>query len=282
MGIIALLVGTIPISLTTGFEAQGFAVSEVTGLSEYGEHRMGIPGGNDVVIKGVVLPGFNPTDIRSQIYKSTNPYKQFILQAIHSSGYKYQSIASISSIKCDIHANPCTVTVTVSRHGGWYGGAVVAINEEEEPVLNNDYREGVLYGAFEFISPVNLEIQLTTAFSETELANSILTINLGSSSITVEFGRLLRVIGTFSTGLQMGSVIRIINGLDYYAYLYTAGRVFVLPVLGKVNNGMIPVSTNPSVSLELYHMENEKICDGLPENCSVEVVTQTRETFLTI
>lgn len=275
MGIIALLVGTIPISLTTGFEAQGFAVSEVTGLSEYGEHRMGIPGGNDVVIKGVVLPGVNPVDIRSQIYRSTNPYKQFILQAIHSSGYTYQSIASISSIKCDVHANPCTITVTVNRHGGWYGGAVVAMNEEEEPVLNNIYRDGILYGAFEFISPVNLEIQLTSAFSQTELADSILTINLGlSSSTTVEFGRLLPVIGSFSTGLQMGSVIRIINGLDYYAYLYTAGKVFVLPVLGRVDNGMVPVSINPSISLELH--------TGFPDDCSVEVVVNTRETFLTV
>lgn len=275
MGIIALLVGTIPISLTTGFEAQGFAVSEVTGLSEYGEHRMGIPGGNDVVIKGVVLPGFNPVDIRSQIYRSTSPYKQFILQAVHSSGYTYQSTASISSIKCDIHANPCTITVTIKRHGGWYGGAVVAMNEEGEPFLDNVCREGILYGVFEFISPVSLEIQLTSVFSQTELADSILTINLSSSSsITVEFGRLLPVIGSFSTGLQMGSVIRIINGLDYYAYLYTAGRVFDLPVLGRVNNGMVPVSINPSVSLELH--------TGFPNDCSVEVIVNTRETFLTI
>lgn len=289
MAVIALQVGTIRIQFTTGFESQGFAVDEVTGLSEYGEHKMGVPGSNDVTIKGSVLPGVNPIDIRAKIYASTNPYEQFTLLAIHSDGNKYQSLATISSIKCDNNANPCTITVNITRYSGWYGGAVVAINNKKERdgtercFLNNSYPEGVLYGEFEFVSPVTYEIQLMSTFTQTELADSIVSIKIGSqSSIDVKLERLIPVIGSFSTGLNEGSIIRVTNGLDYHAYLFTAGRVFVLPVLGTVNSGMVQPSTNPSVSLEMTHWVEGVIESGLPENCFIEAVVKTRETFLTI
>lgn len=265
MAVIALQIGTVPIQLTAGFESQGFTVTEVTGLSEYGEHKLGIPGSNEVTILGNILPGVNPVDIRAYMYGSVNPYEPFMIQAIHSNGHILQSTALISSIKCDVNANPCTITVTILRSGGWYGDF---INKQ----LDQDNEHDSLIGNFEFLSPVTLEIQLTSAFSQTELAGSTVKVIIGgTASITVDFQRLKPILAGLSVDLNEGSIIRVITSLDYHAYLLTAGRIFELPVLGNVDNGMVPVSTNPTVKLEATMASPE---------CSVDVVLKTRETFL--
>lgn len=261
-----LQIGTVPVLLTAGFEAQGFAVTEVSGLSDYGEHTMGTPGSVDVEIQGVILPGVNPVDIRAYFFSALNPYKPFILQAKYSDESSVQATAYLASVKCDIHAVPTSVTVSIRRQG-WFGQPV-------RTMLNSSIPVGSLFGTFEFKAPVTLELVLTTNYTDTQLGASIIKVFIGAareSTIEVDLSRIRAMVG--NSGLLGGTIIRVVVSLDYHAYLLTPGRILPLPILGRVNNGMVPPSKNPKVELDL---------SGLPEGCSAYAVLTTRNTFLTI
>jgi len=265
MAVIALQVGSVSISLTKGFEEQGFAVTDITGLSEYGEHKMGVPGSNEIVISGVILPGANPVSVRSYLYGSMNPYKPFILQVFHNNGAQYQATAKIKSIRTDINSNPTGITVTLLKYGGWYGPPIIK-------QLSSGIQD-TLTGTFECVSPVALDIQLLSYFSPNNLTNSTFEITIGTTaSIRAELGLVNPIIQSFSTGLNEGSIIRLDISQDYHATLLVYGRIYDLPVLGNVDNGMVPVSTNPVILLT----------SSLPTGCLARVVFKTRQTFLTI
>lgn len=268
MSVIALKVGTVDISLEQGFEKQGFAVTEITGLSEYGEHKLGVPGSNEVAITGVILPGASPFSIRSYLYGSMNPYKPFLLQVFHrGEAYPLQTMAKIKSIKTDINASPSSVIVTLLRYGGWYSTPII---KQLIPNTPNDF----IPGAFEFVSPITLSIQFLNYFSVADLTESTIRLEVGEiSSITVDLKNLVSIISPFSSGLNEGVIIRIDSSLEYHSSLLVAGMLHDLPVLGRVISGMIPVSENPIVRLNT---------DTLPSGCNVGVVLQTKETRLTI
>ena len=267
MSVIALKVGTVDISLTQGFERQGFAVTEITGLSDYGEHKMGVPGSVEVVITGNILPGADPVSIRSYLYGSMNPYKPFILQVFHRGAeYPIQTMAMFKSFKPDINSIPSSIVVTLLRYGGWY---IEPIIKQLTPNLINDSITGV----FEFVSPITLEIQLLNYFSMSNLENAKITVEVGGvSSIGLELRKLLSIIEPFSSGLNEGTVIRVDSSLEYHSSLLIAGRSYDLPVLGRVVSGMIPACINPSV----------RLITTLDQGCSIGVILQTRQTRLTI
>lgn len=268
MNVTALKIGSVFINLSTGFEEQGFAVTEVTGLSDYGEHKMGIPGSTDVVITGVILPGASPMAIREYIYSSVNPYLPFMIEAIHGeNGPVFQALAAITSVKCRINEFPTSIVVTILRRTGWFGAPVI------QELTSGESNPTIIPGSFEFESPITLEIQLKSYFSKTDLTSSHIIVSVGGgSSILIKFERIIPVLTGAFIGLFEGCIIRVTNSLDYHACLITEGRVFDLPVLGKVVSGMIPVSERPEVLLE----------QNLPPACSIGVVLTTRETYLTV
>lgn len=269
MAVIALQIGNIDISLTEGFEKQGFAVMEVSGLSEYGEHNMGVPGSNDVVISGVVLPGTSPSYIRNYIYTSINPYEPFVLQATHDDGNALQATAYVKTVGWDVNASPTTVSITIVRQSGWFGdpcrkilsGSGVSVSEPQ-----------TLVGVFEFVAPLSIDIQLKKQFSNIDLLASKLDVYVGvepkRSRVQVDFSRLRNM---FPNGLLKGSVIQITTDLNYQAHLFSGERIHSLPVLGVVEIGMVPTSTNPPIT----------ISTNMPEHCELQVIVQSRQTFLT-
>ena len=268
MSVTALKVGTVDISLAQGFERQGFAVTEITGLSDYGEHKLGVPGSVEVVITGVILPGASPVSIRSYLYGSMNPYKPFVLQAIYRGreGHPVQTMGRIKSIKTDIHSVPSSIVVTLLRYGGWYTEPVI---KELTPNLLND----TITGAFEFVSPITLEIQLLTYFSATNLSHTELTVSVGGvSSIGINLENVKSIIAPFSSGLNEGTIIRVDSSLEYHSSILIAGKAYDLPVLGRVVSGMVPVSVNPSVRLNAE----------LDQECELGVILKARQTQLTI
>lgn len=269
MPITALRVGSFNISFTEGFEQQGFAVLDVTGLSDYGEHIMGVPGSTDITITGLILPGVSPVELRAAIYSSLNPYKQFLIEATYtkagSPNNYYQATARIISVKCNVNEVPASITVSLTRLSGWVGEPIIKIIEEGDNVIP---------GVFEFVAPFTLEIQLKSFFSLVDMETTYLRVSSGDTmSLTVAFDKILPIIVNSVVGLFDGSIIRIVTGLDYHACLITDGDIIDLPVIGPVTKGMLPISVNPIITLEIV---------GLPSTCSLEVALSTRKTYLTI
>lgn len=269
MPVTALRIGSFNISFTEGFEEQGFAVTDVTGLSDYGEHTMGVPGSTDITITGLVLPGVSPVELRAAIYASLNPYKQFLIEATYKKAglpnSYYQATARLISVKCSVNEVPTSITVSLTRLSGWFG----------EPLIQ-EITEGknIISGIFEFVAPFTLEIQLTSFFSLADMETTCIKVSNGDTmSIMVVFDKIIPIIANSATGLFDGTIIRIVTGLDYHACLIIDGDIIDLPVMGPVTKGMIPVSVNPTITLE-------KI--GIPSACSLDVVFTTRKTYLTI
>jgi hypothetical protein len=270
MSVSQIKIGTVDISFDNGFEKQGFAVTEVTGLSDYGEHKMGVPGSAEVVITGIILPGADPASIRSYIYGSIDPYKPFMLQVYHrGSTSPIQTMGRIKSIKSDINSTPTSISVTILRYGGWYTEPLIK-------ELTSNSIDDFIDGIFEFRAPLIVDIELLSYFSIADLNKFSLRIIIEEISyIQVDFKNIIpTIIHKNFTGLNEGSIIRIDLSLEHHVSLIVSGRIYDLPVLGKVVYGMIPPSIKPRVRLII---EKETIPDK-----NIGVVLKARQTQLTI
>lgn len=266
MRVARLKVGSVNISLSKGFETQGFAVVDVTGLSDYGEHKMGVPGSGDISIKGVVLPGVSPVDIRRYLYGSMNPYNPVMIEAIYDNGESRQTVGRISSMKCGVNDWPTSIEVTIRRSGGWYGRPVMA-------ALDSVTTQTELVGTFEFRSPTTVELQFTSYFSLEELNRSVAKIWIGDEGlIEMDFSRVVSTIARSTNGLASGSLIRLDVSLDYSAELVYSGFSRRLPVLGDTSKGMVPPSKDPVVRAEFT----------TPSDKTIKALVKSRETYLMV
>lgn len=257
--------------LDESFEKQGLASIGITGLSSYGEHFMGIPGNIEIEIELIVLPGFNPSKFRREIYEKIPAYETHQMRVFYNDGFFLETLVLLQSVKNNIHEEMTTFELTLIKYGPWYGDRISHILDL--PLGENNIIE--INGVFECKSPVSLEIIFKTHIDRGYmLQNHKIMIKSIETDFIIEIE--LKKIATIIDEIEIGDMLRIDTSLDYSAIYFKKDRYYQLPILGKTKNAMI--STSPldrKFKVEYTDTENE-------ERVESTLVFITRETFLVI
>ena len=277
-----IAIGSFEILLNENFEKQGFAVTDIEGLSEYGEHFMGVPGNTTVTLDALVLPGTNPVTLRRDIYEKISGYKRYSLKVYYmeeGSESVAETAVLLKSIKFNIHEVPCSFAIELSRFGAWYGdvktGELVDIVNAQNKTINLER------AVFECKSPISIDLIFKNGAPPGLLSNEDAKIVIETSGgifIEILMTRIWSVI--HSGGLPEGSFIYLNTSQDYSAVLYYYDSFVNLPILGATRNAMITpnLSQNGQIPPLIFKVSVENI----PSDIDIDIRVTTRESYLTV